>query len=187
VEKPLFEAFVSAAMERAGQLRVGDGFDQASDMGPLANSRRVDAIERLVADAIDRGARLQTGGARIDNRGYFYPLTILADVPDNARAMNEEPFGPLMLVNRVSDLADAIERANALPYGLSAYAFTRSAENAALLSKSLECGSLSINHFVAAVAETPFGGVKDSGYGREGGLEGLEHYTTVKLVSHMTG
>jgi succinate-semialdehyde dehydrogenase/glutarate-semialdehyde dehydrogenase len=186
VEEPLFEGFVGAAIDRAGKMQVGDGFDQASEMGPMANARRIDAVERFVADAIGRGARLETGGARIGNRGYFYPLTILTDVPDDARAMNEEPFGPLMLVNRVADVADAIERANALPYGLSAYAFTRSADNAALLSKKLECGSLSINHFVAAVAETPFGGVKDSGYGREGGVEGLEHYTAVKLVSHLT-
>jgi succinate-semialdehyde dehydrogenase/glutarate-semialdehyde dehydrogenase len=187
VEKPIFDEFVDAAKERAEAIRIGDGFNPVSEMGPLASSRRVDAIERLVADAVDRGARLHSGGARIGNRGFFYPVSVLTDVPDDAIVMNEEPFGPLMLVNQVADLGDAIERANALPYGLSAYAFTRSADNVALLSKNLECGSLSINHYVSSVAETPFGGVKDSGYGREGGIEGLEQYKTVKLVSHLTG
>jgi succinate-semialdehyde dehydrogenase/glutarate-semialdehyde dehydrogenase len=187
VEKPIFDEFVDAAKERAEAIRIGDGFNPVSEMGPLASSRRVDAIERLVADAVDRGARLHSGGARIGNRGFFYPVSVLTDVPDDAIVMNEEPFGPLMLVNQVADLGDAIERANALPYGLSAYAFTRSADNVALLSKNLECGSLSINHYVSSVAETPFGGVKDSGYGREGGIEGLEQYTTVNLVSHLTG
>jgi succinate-semialdehyde dehydrogenase/glutarate-semialdehyde dehydrogenase len=153
-------------------------------MGPLANSRRIDAMETLVADAKAKGARVLAGGTRIGNRGYFYPLTVLADVPDNARAMQEEPFGPLALVNPVRNLDEAIEKANSLPYGLAAYAFTRSAHNANRLADDVEAGNLSINHFVASVAETPFGGVKDSGYGREGGTEGLQCYTVTKNVSH---
>jgi succinate-semialdehyde dehydrogenase/glutarate-semialdehyde dehydrogenase len=107
-------------------------------------------------------------------------------MPDDARAMREEPFGPLMLVSRVRTVEEAIGKANSLPFGLAAYAFTEAADNVAALSDGLECGNLAINHFVASVAETPFGGVKDSGYGREGGTEGLEEYTTVKLVSHLT-
>jgi succinate-semialdehyde dehydrogenase/glutarate-semialdehyde dehydrogenase len=154
-------------------------------MGPLANHRRVEAMEALVADARDRGARILAGGSRAGNRGYHFPLTVLADVPDDARAMREEPFGPLALVHPVASLDEAIKKANSLPYGLAAYAFTRSAHTADRLAEGIEVGNLSINNLVASVAETPFGGVKDSGYGREGGTEGLQHYTVVKNVSHL--
>jgi succinate-semialdehyde dehydrogenase/glutarate-semialdehyde dehydrogenase len=143
-------------------------------------------METLVADAKAKGARVLAGGHRLGNRGYYYPLTVLADVPDDARAMTQEPFGPLALVNPVKTLDEAIEKANALPYGLAGYAFTRSAGNAERLADGIDVGNLSINHFVASVAETPFGGVKESGYGREGGTEGLECYTVVKNVSHKT-
>jgi len=142
-------------------------------------------MEMLVADAKAKGARLLTGGERIGNRGYFFPLTVFADVPDDARAMREEPFGPLALINPVGSLDEAIEKSNALPYGLAAYAFTRSAQNADRLAEGVEVGNLSINNLVASIAETPFGGVKESGYGREGGIEGLSHYTVVKNVSHL--
>ena len=125
-----------------------------------------------------------TGGSRIGNRGNFYPLTVLADVPDEARAMREEPFGPLALLNRVRSLDEAIEKANSVPYGLAGYAFTNSARKAERMAESVEVGNLSINHFVASSAETPFG-VKDSGFGREGGTEGLQCYTVVKNVSHL--
>ena len=127
-----------------------------------------------------------SGGTRSSNRGYYYPLTVLADVPDTARAMNEEPFGPLAVVSRVKSLDEAIEKGNALPFGLAGYAFTHSAHNAEQLSATLEVGNLSINHFVASLADTPFGGVKDSGYGREGGSEGLSCYTVTKNISHRT-
>jgi succinate-semialdehyde dehydrogenase/glutarate-semialdehyde dehydrogenase len=167
-------------------LKVGDGLDPKMQMGPLANSRRIDAMEALVGDAKSKGARVLAGGSRIGNRGYFFPLTVLADVPGDARAMNEEPFGPLALVNPVRNLDEAIEKANSLPFGLAAYAFTRSKHNADRLANEVDAGNLSINHFVASVAETPFGGVKDSGYGREGGTEGLYGYTVAKNVSHNT-
>lgn len=149
-------------------------------------NRRLAAMEELVADARDKGAKVLAGGSRIGNGGNFYPLTVLADVPDDARAMREEPFGPLALVNRVKSLDEAIEKANAVPYGLAGYAFTNSARKVEQLSERIEVGNLSINHFVASVAETPFGGVKDSGFGREGGIEGLQGYTIVKNVSHLT-
>ncbi|MBR0816540.1 NAD-dependent succinate-semialdehyde dehydrogenase [Bradyrhizobium liaoningense] len=186
VQEKIYEQFAQSFAERASQLKVGNGLDPSTQLGPLANARRIDAMETLVADAKAKGARVLAGGQRIGNRGYFFPLTVLADLPDDARAMNEEPFGPLALVNPVKTLDEAIERANALPYGLAAYAFTRSASNAERLAESVEVGNLSINHFVASVAETPFGGVKDSGYGREGGTEGLQCYTVVKNVSHKT-
>ena len=184
VQENNYEKFAQAFAERASQLQVGNGLDPATQMGPLANVRRIDAMETLVADAKAKGARVLAGGHRIGNRGYFFPLTVLADVPDDARAMNEEPFGPLALVNPVKTLDEAIEKANSLPYGLAAYAFTRSAGNADRLADEVEVGNLSINHFVASSAETPFGGVKESGYGREGGVEGLQCYTVVKNVSH---
>jgi succinate-semialdehyde dehydrogenase / glutarate-semialdehyde dehydrogenase len=186
VQDRIYDRFVAAAGERAAALKIGDGLDPATQMGPLANPRRVEAMEALVADATARGARVVAGGTRLGNRGYYFPLTVLADLPDEARAMREEPFGPLMLVSRVRTVEEAIGKANSLPFGLAAYAFTESADNVAALSDGLECGNLAINHFVASVAETPFGGVKDSGYGREGGTEGLEEYTAVKLVSHLT-
>jgi succinate-semialdehyde dehydrogenase/glutarate-semialdehyde dehydrogenase len=186
VDDTIYDRFTTAFAERAAAVKVGDGLDPSTEMGPLANHRRLDAMEELVADARDKGARVLAGGSRIGNRGYFFPLTVLADVPEDARAMREEPFGPLAVVNRVGTLDEAIEKANALPYGLAAYAFTNSAHNAERLSADIEAGNLSINHFVASIAETPFGGVKESGYGREGGTEGLACYTIVKNVSHLT-
>jgi succinate-semialdehyde dehydrogenase/glutarate-semialdehyde dehydrogenase len=184
VQENIYKRFADTFAEKAAQLKVGNGLDPSTQLGPLANSRRVDAMESFVADARARGARVLAGGQRIGNSGYFFPLTVLADVPDGARAMRDEPFGPLALVNPVRDLDEAIEKANALPYGLAAYAFTRSAQNADRLATEVEVGNLSINHFVASVAETPFGGVKESGYGREGGTEGLQCYTVAKNVSH---
>jgi succinate-semialdehyde dehydrogenase/glutarate-semialdehyde dehydrogenase len=184
VHEKNFETFANSFAEGAAKLKIGNGMDPSTQLGPLANSRRIEAIERLVLDAKDRGARVLAGGQRINNRGYFYPLTVLADVPDDALAMKEEPFGPLALVNPVRDLDEAIAKANALPFGLAAYAFTQSADNVQRISNDVETGNLTINHFVASTAETPFGGVKDSGYGREGGTEGLACYTVTKNVSH---
>jgi succinate-semialdehyde dehydrogenase / glutarate-semialdehyde dehydrogenase len=185
VHEAIYRDFTNAFAERARSVKVGDGLDPANQMGPLANHRRIETMEAMVADATAKGARLLAGGSRIGNRGYYYPLTVLADLPDDARAMREEPFGPLALINPVASLDEAIEKANALPYGLAAYAFTRSAKNADRLAECVEAGNLSINHFVASIAETPFGGVKESGYGREGGTEGLACYTVVKNVSHL--
>ena len=186
VEDNIYDAFVETAGKRASELRMGAGLDPATEVGPLANPRRVEAIDALVEDARARGARIVAGGQRPNGPGYFYPITVLADIPPDARALHEEPFGPLMLIQKYSDLDEAIAMANSLPFGLAAYAFTESAANADRLMDALECGNLSINHFVASMAETPFGGVKDSGYGREGGIEGLQSYTVVKNVSHKT-
>ncbi len=185
VQEAIYERFTTAFGEKARQIKVGDGMDPATQMGPVANDRRLAAMETLIADAKSKGARVIAGGSRIGNRGYFHELTVLADVPDDARAMNEEPFGPLALLSPVKTLDEAIDKANSLPYGLAAYAFTRSARNVDQLAERVEVGNLSINHLTASFAETPFGGVKDSGYGREGGTEGLECYTVAKNVSHL--
>jgi succinate-semialdehyde dehydrogenase/glutarate-semialdehyde dehydrogenase len=184
VQKPLYDTFCKTFAEKAKTVTVGNGLDAGTQMGPLANHRRIEALETLVADARDKGARVLAGGERLGNRGYFFPLTVLADLPDEARAMREEPFGPLALINPVSSIDEAIEKANALPFGLAAYAFTHSARNADRLAEGIEAGNVSINTLEASVAETPFGGVKESGNGREGGAEGLSHYTIVKNVSH---
>ena len=184
VHERLYDAFARTFAEAASSMKIGKGLDPETRIGPLANIRRVEAMERLVQDAAARGARVLAGGQRLGNRGYFFPLTVLSDVPDDALAMIEEPFGPLALINPVRDLSEAIAKSNALPFGLAAYAFTRSAANVQRLSQEVETGNLTINHFVASTAETPFGGVKDSGYGREGGIEGLSFYTVSKNVSH---
>ncbi|RAI59506.1 NAD-dependent succinate-semialdehyde dehydrogenase [Roseicella frigidaeris] len=185
VDDAIHDRFASAFGERAAAVRIGNGLEPDTQMGPLANHRRVEAMERLVADALGRGARLLAGGSRAGNRGCLFPLTVLADVPDDALAMREEPFGPLALISRTRDIGEAIGKANSLPFGLAAYAFTQSAPHVERLSDEMECGNLSINHLTASIAETPFGGVKDSGYGREGGSEGLACYTVTKNVSHL--
>jgi succinate-semialdehyde dehydrogenase/glutarate-semialdehyde dehydrogenase len=184
VQEPIYEAFARTFAEKARSVVVGNGLDAATQMGPVANHRRIEAMEMLVTDARAKGARVLAGGERIGNRGYFFPVTVLADVPDDARVMREEPFGPLAVINPVSTLDDAIAKANGLPFGLAAYAFTHSASRADRLADEIEAGNVSINTLEASVAEVPFGGVKDSGYGREGGAEGLAHYTTIKTVSH---
>ena len=156
----------------------------ASRWAPLANDRRLAAITEFVADARDKGAEVSTGGSRIGTSGYFFEPTVLADVPDDARVMQEEPFGPLAVVNRVGSLDEAIECANSVPFGLAAYGFTNRADYADLMVERVQAGNLSINTLEASVPETPFGGVKSSGYGREGGVEGLHNYMVVKNVSH---
>lgn len=184
VHKDIFASFTEAFVRRANAVAIGNGMDAGTEMGPLANPRRIDAMERLVADATTKGARLLAGGTRVARPGYFFPVTVLADVPGHADVMREEPFGPLAVINPVTSLDEAIEKANALPFGLAAYGFTHDARNADRMAEGLEAGNVSINTLEASVAETPFGGVKESGYGREGGAEGLAPYLTVKTVSH---
>ena len=184
VQEAIYQPFLKAFVEAAQGVRVGNGLDAATQMGPLANHRRIHALERMVADARSHGARLLTGGERLGNSGYFFPVTVLADVPDHACVMGEEPFGPLAVINPVASLDEAIEKANSLPFGLAAYAFTNDAARANRLADEIEAGNFSINTLEASVAEVPFGGVKESGYGREGGAEGLSHYPHAKTVSH---
>jgi len=151
----------------------------------MANARRVSAMEALVTDALSRGARLTMGGHRLRERGFFWPPTILTDVPDNARIMNEEPFGPIAPIVRFTDFDDVIRRANSLNYALAAYAFTRSVKRADTVSRAIESGLVGINSLALAAPETPFGGVKESGYGFKGGEEGLREYLAVKFVSQV--
>ena len=183
VEDSVHDAFVDRLCTTARAIRVGDGADPETTMGPMANARRIEMMESLVADAVDRGARLETGGKRIGNSGYFFEPTVLSGMTPDMRAMNEEPFGPVALVSRVSTLDEAITEANRLDYGLAAYAFTGSAQSMSLLRARIEAGMLSINHQGLALPELPFGGVKESGYGSEGGSEALEPYLVTRLVT----
>lgn len=184
VEAPIYDKFVAEFARLAKGVTIGNGLDEKNAMGPLVNSRRCEAMRAFVADLHGHGANLLAGGTRQRGTGYYFPLTVFSDVPDSAKAMQEEPFGPLALIARIESLDEGIAKANSLPFGLAAYAFTESASNAARLSAEIECGNLSINHTTASYAETPFGGVKDSGYGREGGMEGLQCYTVAKHISH---
>jgi len=184
VHDTIFDQFLESLAARAAKTIVGDGFDPNVEMGPLANDRRLAAVTELVSEAQDAGAELVTGGNRIGTTGYFYEPTVLANVPDHARVMQVEPFGPLAIVNSVASLDEAIDAANATPFGLAAYGFTNRSDYAARMVDRVQAGNLSINTLEASLPETPFGGVKSSGYGREGGTEGLHHYMVVKNVSH---
>jgi succinate-semialdehyde dehydrogenase/glutarate-semialdehyde dehydrogenase len=185
VHEKVYDNFVADFTGIAAGLKVGDGLDTSSNMGPLANPRRVNAMEMFVADAEEKGAKVATGGKRIGNEGNFFEPTVLTDLPEDARVMTEEPFGPLALMLRFKDTDDVLARANALPFGLASYAFTKNGNTAARVADALESGMVTINHFGIALPETPFGGVKDSGFGHEGGIEGLQVYMQAKFVSHM--
>ena len=184
VHESIFDDYAEAFIRRAAATVTGNGMDPGVEMGPLANHRRIAALSALVEDASDKGADVRTGGGAPANRGYFFEPTVLTNVPDGARVMQEEPFGPLAVLNPVASLDEAIERANAVPYGLAAYGFTNRADYADRMMDSVEAGNLSINTLEASLPETPFGGVKSSGYGREGGTEGLHNYMIVKNVMH---
>lgn len=183
VQEDAYGEFVEAFGSAIAALRTGNGLDPDTGMGPLAHLRRPAAVEELVTDAVDRGARVVTGGSAIGGPGYFWQPTLLADVPADARAMIEEPFGPVALAVPFRDLDDALRRANELPYGLASYAFTSSTRTAFEVGERIEAGMLAVNHFRLVGPETPFGGVKESGYGSDGGPEGIEDYLHSKLVS----
>lgn len=185
VDHAVYNDFVGRFAEATRQIKVGDGLAEGTTMGPLANPRRVQAMEELVHDAVQKGAELVTGGKRIGNSGYFFEPTILSGVGTHARAMNEEPFGPLALMTPVSGLDEALAEANRLNYGLAAYGFTRSAASAAKMSSGIASGMVSINHYGLALPEVPFGGINDSGNGTEGGADALESYLNSKFVSHL--
>lgn len=183
VQRGAYERFARRFAEVASALRVGDGLDPQTQMGPLANERRLAAMERFVGDAQARGARIAAGGKRMARPGFFWEPTVLVDVPDEALAMTEETFGPVAPLAPFDTLEEALGRANRLPFGLAAYAFTASSATAAAVSDGLAAGMVGINHFGVSLAEAPFGGVKESGYGSEGGTEGLGAYLNTKFVT----
>jgi succinate-semialdehyde dehydrogenase/glutarate-semialdehyde dehydrogenase len=177
--------FVKRFVECAEKLRLGDGLDEKTTMGPLANPRRLDAMEGFVADARQRGAKIATGGKRHGNQGFFFEPTVVTDVPEDSRLMTEEPFGPIAPIVTFKSFDEVVERANSLPFGLAAYAFTSSSRTATALTAELESGMVGINSLAISMPETPFGGVKESGYGHEGGVEGLEAYTNKKFIAQV--
>jgi succinate-semialdehyde dehydrogenase/glutarate-semialdehyde dehydrogenase len=183
VHDSVFDEFVEGFVQQAESIKVGNGLDDGVKMGPLAHDRRLTAIEGFVADAVEHGANILTGGKRKGNKGYFFEPTVMTNVSNDSRIMNEEPFGPLAPINSFSSIDEAIEESNRLNYGLAAYAYTNSAKTASYLGSAIESGQVSINHHGLGLVDTPFGGVKDSGYGSEGGPEGLDAYMTTKLVS----
>jgi succinate-semialdehyde dehydrogenase/glutarate-semialdehyde dehydrogenase len=166
-------------------LKIGNGLSEGTQMGPLANSRRVPAMERLVADALANGAKLITGGKKLPEQGAgnFYAPTVLDDVPLTAAIYNEEPFGPVASVHGFDSLDEMLAEANRLPWGLASYAFTQDLKSLHKITHGMQAGLLWINHVAGAWAEMPFGGVKDSGYGSEGGPEAIEAYLTTKSVN----
>jgi succinate-semialdehyde dehydrogenase / glutarate-semialdehyde dehydrogenase len=189
IHESIYERFTRTVGELVDTMKVGDGFAEGTDMGPLAHDRRVPFLEGLVEDAASHGARVVTGGERVGNRGYFFRPTVLADVPDSARIMTEEPFGPVIALNSFRTFDEAIEKANSTQYGLSAYCFTNDNARAIAAGTLLNAGMIGINSFAVgaptsiASPETPFGGMNMSGYGSEGGSEGLEPYLDTKFIS----
>ncbi len=185
VHDRIADRFAARFTEIARGLKVDSGIAKGVQMGPMANPRRIQAMEEFVADASAKGANVATGGSRIGNRGNFFEPTVLTDVPLGAHLMQVEPFGPLAPINRWSDFDDVIAEANGLPYGLTAYAFTNSQQRAAQVAEALEAGMVGVNSMNVAGHVVPFGGIKDSGIGRVGGIEGLHEYTVTKAVSHL--
>ncbi|HUZ74424.1 MAG TPA: NAD-dependent succinate-semialdehyde dehydrogenase [Stellaceae bacterium] len=187
VQETVYRPFVEKFIAATKAVKVGDGLDKDTRMGPLAHARRVEAMDGFVADAVAKGAKIETGGKHIGNKGFFFEPTVMTGVPMNARIMNEEPFGPLAPILPFKDYDAVVSEANRLPYGLAAYAYTRSAKTAARLGEAIESGMVAINHHGLALPEVPFGGVKDSGYASEGGAEAIEAYLNSKFITHLTG
>ena len=185
IQRRAYQAFVDHFVAATQALRIGDGLHPDTQVGPLANPRQLAKMEELVADAVEKGARVLVGGEALSGEGYFFQPTVLADVPMNARVMHEDPFGPIAVLMPFDELADGLQEANRLPYGLSAYAFTSSARTAIDVADGLEAGMIGINQYRIVATELPFGGVKESGHGSEGGIEGIEHYLTHKFISQV--
>ena len=183
VHHKIRERFAQKFADRAAALNVGDGLAPGTSMGPLVAPRRLDVMQGFVDDAVEKGAKLLTGGRRLGNHGSFYAPTVLDAVDESAQIMNEEPFGPVAPISGFDDLDDVIERANRLPFGLASYAFVRNQKTAARLAEGIEAGMLGLNSLVVSTPELPFGGIKESGYGSEGGIEGLEAYLQPKIVT----
>ncbi|HET8748208.1 MAG TPA: aldehyde dehydrogenase family protein, partial [Ramlibacter sp.] len=185
VHESVKNEFAQALAKYAQGLKVGEGLAEGTQMGPLANPRRLTAMTEFHTDAVGKGATVLAGGKRIGDAGNFWEPTVLVDVPLEAKLFNEEPFGPVAGIRGFTSLDEAIKEANRLSYGLAGYAFTRSLKNADLLSRRVEVGMLWINMPAMPSAEMPFGGIKDSGYGSEGGPEALEAYLNARSVAVM--
>lgn len=186
VQEAIYDRFVERFAAVYSAKRIGNGLVEGTTMGPLAHGRRVEAMTQFVSDAVGRGAKLVCGGAQLEGAGHFFPPTVLMNAPDDALVMTEEPFGPVVPITSFKSAQDAIRRSNSVPYGLASYVFTESLANARLASDHLEAGMVSVNHFGIALPETPFGGIKDSGIGLEGGQETFDSYLVTKFVSEVS-
>ncbi|MNM93641.1 Alpha-ketoglutaric semialdehyde dehydrogenase [compost metagenome] len=189
VQEKAYDKFLARFTEVIGSIKVGNGLDDGTQMGPLAHERRVLSMEQFLDDASQRGGKVVAGGSRIsalgNDKGYFFAPTVVTDLPDDSRLMTDEPFGPVAPVTRFKDTAEVLRRANSLPFGLASYVFTNSLKTATEVSNGLEAGMVNINHFGMALAETPFGGIKDSGIGSEGGLETFDGYLVTKFITQV--
>ena len=185
VQEKAYDQFLSVFVDTLKGIKVGDGTAKDTEMGPLAHERRVGAISSFVEDARKGGATIELGGDPLGGQGYFFPPTVVTNISDESRLMTEEPFGPIAPVVRFSDTDEVIKRANSLPFGLSSYVFTTSLQTATKASNEIEAGMVNINHFGVALPETPFGGVKDSGIGSEGGTETFDGYLVTKFITQV--
>jgi succinate-semialdehyde dehydrogenase/glutarate-semialdehyde dehydrogenase len=183
VQEPVYDRFLKRFTDFANNIKLGDGLTDGTTMGPMANSRRLDALESFVNDAKNRSGKIVTGGKRRGNQGYFFEPTVVTEVPEDSKVMTEEPFGPIAPIVAFKTFDEVVERANSLEYGLAAYAFTSSVATATAIGDALESGMVGVNSVAISTPETPFGGVKESGYGSEGGVEGLEAYMVTKFIS----
>ncbi|HID8196214.1 TPA: NAD-dependent succinate-semialdehyde dehydrogenase [Serratia marcescens] len=185
IQRGVYTQFVERFVSATEQLIIGDGIAEGTQVGPLANIRQLEKMESLIADAVALGAKVLTGGKRLNRPGFFFEPTVLTDVPMEARIMHEEPFGPIAVVRPFDALEDGLAEANRLPYALSAYAFTRDARTVLDVGDGLEAGMIGINQYRMVATELPFGGMKESGHGSEGGREGLSHYLVNKFISQI--
>lgn len=185
VQKKAYDKFLAKFIDVLKTIKVGNGLDDGVEMGPLAHERRVPAISRFVEDARKRGAKVELGGDPSEGKGFFFPPTVITGLKDDSMLMTEEPFGPIAPVVPFDDTDEVIRRSNSLPFGLSSYVFTNSLQTATKVSNALEAGMVNINHFGSALPETPFGGIKDSGIGSEGGSETFDGYLVTKFVTHI--
>ncbi len=183
VQEGVYDRFLKRFTEVANGIKLGDGLEAGVTMGPLANARRLDAMEAIVNDSRSRGGKIVAGGKRRGNQGYFFEPTVVTDLPDDSKLMTQEPFGPIAPVVTFKTFEEVVARANSLPFGLAAYAFTSSERTATAIGDALEAGMVGVNSVAVSSPETPFGGIKDSGYGHEGGIEGLEAYTAKKFIA----
>jgi succinate-semialdehyde dehydrogenase/glutarate-semialdehyde dehydrogenase len=183
VQEGIYNKFVEKFVDATQAIRVGNGLETGVQMGALANPRRTKAMEANIDDVSKRGGKIRAGGHRIGEQGNFWEPTVVTELPKDAKAMNEEPFGPLAVINPFKSFDEAVVEANRLPFGLAAYAWTRSAKTANAIAANVETGMMTINHLGLALPEVPFGGVKESGYGSEGGAEAIEAYLNSKFVS----
>ena len=183
VHDKVYAAFLETFVETLRNIKVGSGLETGTEMGPLAHERRVPTMTRFVEDSVSRGGKIVLGGEPLGQKGNFFPPTVITEIPDDAMVMTEEPFGPLAPVVPFTDYDKVFRQANSLPFGLSSYVFTNSLQTANRAARELEAGMVNINHFGSALPEAPFGGVKDSGIGSEGGTETFDGYLVTKFVT----